>query len=198
MSRVTTNTTPAQRRILDAAVDAFAEHGFGGTATRDIATRAGRSPAAVYIHYETKEELLFAISLGGHQAALACLRGALESSDDPVCRIAEAIRSFSLWHMENAKLGRIVQYELHALSPAHRAQIDELRRQINGLLVGALRAGVSTGDFEIDDLESAARALLSMCIDFVRWFDPAIAKDRHLTARRYADLARHMLRSRAR
>src|SRR5687768_11857388 len=107
--------TEAQQRLLDAAVDMFAVHGFGATSTRDIAARAGRSPAAVYVHHPTKEDLLFAISRRGHQEALACLQAAYDGSSDPVERLHEMVRHFSLWHLENVRLARVSQYELHAL-----------------------------------------------------------------------------------
>nr|MDT0526602.1 helix-turn-helix domain-containing protein [Streptomyces sp. DSM 41633] len=55
-------TPEAARRLLVAAVDSFAERGYHATTTRDIAGRAGMSPAALYIHYKTKEELLHRIS----------------------------------------------------------------------------------------------------------------------------------------
>jgi AcrR family transcriptional regulator len=50
---------------LDAAVNAFAEKGFHGTTTRDIADAIGRSPAAIYVHHRSKEELLYLISKEG-------------------------------------------------------------------------------------------------------------------------------------
>src|SRR6201999_4471764 len=51
-------TPPASRRLLLAALDAFAEHGYFATTTRQIAERANLSPAAVYIHYVSKAEML--------------------------------------------------------------------------------------------------------------------------------------------
>lgn len=66
----------AARRLLTGAIDAFAERGFQATTTRDIASRAGMSPAALYVHYSSKERLLFEISLYGHRAALEILRQA--------------------------------------------------------------------------------------------------------------------------
>ena len=66
-------TPDAARRLLLAAVEAFAERGYHTTTTRDIAGRAGMSPAALYIHYKTKEELLHRISRIGHQKAVEIL-----------------------------------------------------------------------------------------------------------------------------
>ena len=47
--------------------------------SRDIAARAGMSPAAVYVHHDTKESLLFTVSIDGHRSALQVV----ESADDP-------------------------------------------------------------------------------------------------------------------
>ena len=49
------------RRLLVAAVQAFAERGYHATTTRDISTRVGLSPAGVYVYYKSKEELLHRI-----------------------------------------------------------------------------------------------------------------------------------------
>src|SRR5919109_2003429 len=71
-------TPEAARRLLVAAVEAFAERGYHATTTRDIAGRAGMSPAALYIHYKTKEELLFQISKVGHERSVGILAQASE------------------------------------------------------------------------------------------------------------------------
>src|SRR5680860_152711 len=67
----------ARERLLEAAVQAFAERGFHGTTTRDIAAAAGLSPAAVYVFYRSKEELLEQISRTGHERTLELIRDAV-------------------------------------------------------------------------------------------------------------------------
>ena len=49
------------RRVLDAALELFTEHGFEGTSLQDIADRLGVTKAAVYYHFHTKDELLRAL-----------------------------------------------------------------------------------------------------------------------------------------
>ncbi len=44
-------------RILDAAVEVFAEHGFTAAKMQDIATRAGVVPSVLYDHFGSKREL---------------------------------------------------------------------------------------------------------------------------------------------
>jgi AcrR family transcriptional regulator len=186
--------SPARRRLLDAAADAFAEHGFGATTTREIAARAGRSPSAVYIHHQSKEDLLYAVSVFAHDDAMACLRGAYDSADDPARRLWQMVCSFSEWHMANSALGRVVHYELQALTPEHRSAVNAMRRDFKEILVDVLAAGERAGEFDILDADATARALLSMCIDFVRWFDPTRGGEKASeVARLHADLALRMV-----
>lgn len=44
-------------RLLEAALSEFAEKRFHGTTTHAIAAMAGISPAGLYIHHRSKEEL---------------------------------------------------------------------------------------------------------------------------------------------
>jgi AcrR family transcriptional regulator len=54
-------TTEKQRRILVAAADVFAERGFAGTPTAEIAKRAGVAEGTIFKHYKTKKELLIGV-----------------------------------------------------------------------------------------------------------------------------------------
>ncbi|MCC7069726.1 MAG: TetR/AcrR family transcriptional regulator [Deltaproteobacteria bacterium] len=53
--------TEKHRRILDAALEMFAEQGYAGTATAEIARKAGVSEAAIFRHYKTKKDLLIGV-----------------------------------------------------------------------------------------------------------------------------------------
>src|SRR3954469_24703754 len=91
-------TPDAARRLVIAAVEAFAERGYHATTTRDIAGRAGMSPAALYIHYKTKEELLYQISRVGHLRSVGLLEEAAHGAGAPGERLAVAVRAFVSWH----------------------------------------------------------------------------------------------------
>ena len=157
-------------RLLEAAVAAFSEKGFHGTTTRDIAGAAGMSPAAVYVHHKSKEELLHVISRDGHQAALDVVRQARAATSDPVDQLAAVARAFAMFHVEHHTVARILNYELAALSPEHRAEIDVLRTGIDRELRDLVASGVATGAFDISDPALAATALASMGIDIARWY----------------------------
>lgn len=50
-----------RQQILDAALRLFSERGFSRTTVRDIARAAGITDAAIYYHFESKQELLEAL-----------------------------------------------------------------------------------------------------------------------------------------
>ncbi len=186
---------PARERLLLAAVEAFAEKGFTATTTRDIASRAGMSPAAVYVHHDTKESLLFTVSVEGHRAALDVISSA-SAGTDAVERLHRMVREFSTWHAENSRVGRIVQYEFDALTPEHRTEVAGYRRQIERVMQDVLDDGVAAGSLEVADIPGTARAILSLSIDLVRWFSPHGSHSAEEIAGLHADLAVRMTRPR--
>lgn len=171
MSRTAAERASASReRLASAATKAFAERGFHATTTRDIAAAAGMSPAAVYVHHSSKEELLHSISERGHRVTLQLVREAIAASSDPRDQIAGAIRVISQNHAEHHVVSRVVNYELEALSPEHHEQILGLRQQISAALQEVVDRGVATGAFTTPHPRMAANALLSLAVDVARWY----------------------------
>ncbi|WP_329369984.1 TetR/AcrR family transcriptional regulator [Streptomyces sp. NBC_01483] len=186
-------TPDAARRLLVAAVEAFAERGYHATTTRDIAGRAGMSPAALYIHYKTKEELLHRISRIGHDKALDIVRGAAQGGGSAAERLTDAVRSFVRWHAGQHTTARVVQYELEALGPEARAEIVALRRQTDAAVRGIIEDGVAAGDFDVPDVPGTTLAVLSLCIDVARWFNVGGPRTPDEVGALYADLVLRMV-----
>lgn len=186
-------TPEAARKLLVAAVEAFAERGYHATTTRDIAGRAGMSPAALYIHYKTKEELLHRISRVGHDRALAILQAAAAGPGTAAERLDRAVRSFVVWHAERHTTARVVQYELDALSDEHRAEIIELRRRTDAAVRDILNDGVKAGEFDVPDVPGTTLAVLSLCIDVARWFNAQGRRTPDEVGALYADLVLRMV-----
>ncbi|MFE0173957.1 TetR/AcrR family transcriptional regulator [Streptomyces sp. NPDC059002] len=183
----------AARRLLIAAVEAFAERGYHATTTRDIAGRAGMSPAALYIHYKTKEELLHRISRIGHDKALDILRTAADAEGSAAERLAAAVRSFVGWHAAHHMTARVVQYELDALGEEHRTEIVALRRRSDAAVRDIINDGVRAGEFDVPDVPGTTLAVLSLCIDVARWFNASGHRTPDEVGALYADLVLRMV-----
>src|SRR4051794_2372198 len=97
----------AARRLVVAAVAAFADRGYHATTTRDISVAAGMSPAAMYVYYPSKEELLFAASRIAHEAARQAIASSAPDGASPAVRLRAIMRDFTFWHVEHAPLARV-------------------------------------------------------------------------------------------
>lgn len=186
----------SSRRMLSAAIDAFAERGFHATTTRDIAARANLSPAALYVHYPSKAALLAQISLHGHRSTLALLEAALGSTTDPVDQLHAVVADFVRWHAEHHRTARVVQYELAALPDDARTQVAHLRRRIEQLVEEIIRDGTAAGTMDVAEPRRVARAVLSLSVDVARWYSPGGRDTPEVLGRLYADLAARMVGAR--
>ncbi|HZT45657.1 MAG TPA: helix-turn-helix domain-containing protein [Gaiellaceae bacterium] len=108
---MTTRLTAAERRddVLDAALVEFAEQGYEGTSTEDIARRAGISQPYLFRLFGTKKELFKA-------AVARCLRETLEMFQ----RAAEGLRGEDALHA----IGRAYMDELETDRVRLRAQMQ--------------------------------------------------------------------------
>ncbi|MEU5397909.1 TetR family transcriptional regulator [Streptomyces sp. NPDC005963] len=186
-------TAPGHRRILEAALSAFADRGYHGASTRDIAAAAGMSSAAVYAHHRTKADLLFAISEAGHRHVLAVCERALEAETTPVARLRSLVHDYAAWHARHHLLARVVQYELRSLLPEYRAVVVELRSRTEELFGREVRAGVESGVFHTEDADDTTLVILSLGIDVSRWFTPGGTRTPVGIGRTYAGVALTLL-----
>jgi AcrR family transcriptional regulator len=73
----TAHYTAAQQRVINAALELFAEHGVGGTSLQMIADTIGVTKAAVYHQFKTKDEIVLAAA----ETELAKVELAIEAAE---------------------------------------------------------------------------------------------------------------------
>ncbi|MFC9763956.1 TetR/AcrR family transcriptional regulator [Rhodococcus jostii] len=186
-------TSKAAARIRAAAIEVFAAKGYGATTTREIAASLDLSPGAVYPHYKTKESLLFAISLEGHDAALAAVAQADQPTASPAVRLAATVTAYVKWHADNHALARVVQHELRSLSHEHFKAIADIRRTTSRVFTRIIEDGDASGDFQTIDVEAATLAITSLGVDVSRWFPSNTYSEPDTLATRYVELALRMV-----
>lgn len=100
-------------RILQAALAAFAEHGFDGASTRDIARAAGVNQGLITYHYGDKEKLwraavddLFARLATEFEAPMRLL-----GEVDPPTRLRMTVRHFVRFSAAHPELHRLIVQE---------------------------------------------------------------------------------------
>lgn len=183
---------PVARALRTSAVLCIARQGFHSTTTRDITSAIGLSPGALYVHFATKEEVLYAIVRCGHARALESLRAV--AADDDVCDYVERlVGAVASWHARHHVVARVCQYEMAALTAEHLGFVLELRQQYSGVLRSAVERGIARGVFDVPDAQHATRAVLSLGIDPIRWYRTDGPDSPETVGRLYGDLALRML-----
>jgi AcrR family transcriptional regulator len=159
------------RSLLTSAVRCFARNGYHATTTRDICAGVGLSPAALYVHFDSKETVLFDVMRAGHRHALNAVREPavldIDRSDE---RLGAIVSRYTAWHAHHHVAARVCQYELSALTSEHYDEILGLRHRTNEFFHDAVTRGIADGSFAPVDVRRVTRALLSLSIDLVRWY----------------------------
>ncbi len=187
------DTLDAKSRLLAAAVESFAAKGFHGTTTRDIATAANMSPAALYVHHKSKEELLYLICRDTHEATLRLLDEAVDDAAPVADQLVALVRAFVIHYARDHTNARIVNYEMMALQPDHRNEIRELRRTLRRRVTDLVAAGVGSGAFDVANPDMTAVALLSLGVDLSRWYRESLTWSPEQIADHYCELALRMV-----
>lgn len=163
----------AKRRLLEAAIVLFGEHGVHGVSVRDLMGALGQQPGALYGHVQSKQHLLLELVLLGHEEHQRRIQQALlEAGSDPVEQVRAVTRAHVLAHLTYPALSRVTTREARALEPEHRA---ELSRRVAGseqVLLDVIERGLRLGAFHVDAPDLAVAAIGAMGVRAAeRWSD---------------------------
>ncbi len=108
-----------QQKLLNAAIEAFAENGFKGTSTRDIAERAGVHHPLITYHFKNKEQLWRAAADKVFDEFRQSLTASYESSVEecPKTRMASLIRAYIHYAKSQPALHKVLVQEAHFPNP---------------------------------------------------------------------------------
>lgn len=167
--------------VLVAARDAFHEHGFERTGTREIAGRLGILGGSLYYYIDSKEALLFEVlkevQAPGREAVARAL-------SDPGTPAAQRLDALVVEHVR-ATLGDPVGIaltfsELGSLTPEHHAQVlDGLRAYRRGF-EALIAAGQTDGSLRPGPSPKVAALAVLGALNWVhRWYraDGRLAPD---------------------
>jgi AcrR family transcriptional regulator len=130
-----------RERILDIALELFVAQGYDKTSLRDIAERLGTTKAALYYHFERKQDILLELHLRLHALGRETLEQ-LELLEDGEAR-ADAwpglVDRFIDQVLENRDLVLLHQRNINALeeltnNERHQAENDDIEQQFRRLL----------------------------------------------------------------
>jgi AcrR family transcriptional regulator len=169
-----------RERILDTALELFTTKGYDGTSLRDIAERLGVTKAALYYHFERKEDILLELHLRLHTLSLDAL-ASLEGLPGPEVarRWPELLDQFIDVVVDNRQLFQMHERNRNALeqiahNERHAAEQEDMEQVLQRTLshpdvapeqrmrmvasLGAVAGGLLGGAKVFEDLTLEARA----------------------------------------
>ncbi|WP_405494188.1 TetR/AcrR family transcriptional regulator [Nocardia sp. NBC_00511] len=159
-----------RRRIIDAALDCFAERGLHATTMQDICRGCGLSPGAVYCWYPSKEAIIDAVAEERHRHERELLDTALTATD-PRSALHAFLDAYFEWLADPAELQRRrVSVLVWAESLVNQRMWPSVHEGLaqRELAVEAIRAGQHDGTVtDRADPESITRLALALIQGFI-------------------------------
>jgi TetR/AcrR family transcriptional regulator, cholesterol catabolism regulator len=158
--------------ILDAAAQIFAQHGFHGASTQDIADVLGVRQASLYYYFPSKEVALEMVCARGVEGFV---EAAISITERPA-NFAEKLSVLIAAHLQPLRERRdymqVFLNERRYLPTDSRRRIGRHSRALEQVFEDVIRGGVRAGEFRPDlDARLATLAILGMANGVAAWID---------------------------
>ena len=152
------------RQAVHAAAAVFAEKGFHGATTRDIAERLGIKQGSLYYYFKSKEEALGEVCLFGIRDYVERMES-IAAGDQPFeAKLTATIMSHLASYRERNEALKVHNDERLYLPREKRRKLKELGSTYRQRLEGIFEDGVREGSVrDAVDCHFAAQAVIGMC-----------------------------------
>jgi AcrR family transcriptional regulator len=157
--------------IIDAAARVFAERGFHGATTQDIADVLGIRQASLYYYFASKEGALELVCLKGVEGFVEAAKTIAGSSGSAGDRLEWLIRSHLLPLIDRSDFVKVFLNERQHLPTESRRRIGRWSRGLERIFEDVIKDGVRSGEFRHDlDTRFATLAILGMANAAAGWY----------------------------
>ena len=165
--------TPRRRapEIIEAAARVFAERGFHGATTQDIADVLGIRQASLYYYFASKEEALELVCLQGVGGYFEAAKAIAAGPGAAVDKLARLIKSHLAPLTDRSDFVRVFLNERQHLPAESRRRIGKWSRGLERVFEDVLKEGVRRGELRSDlDTRLAVLAILGMANAVASWY----------------------------
>lgn len=155
-----------QWKIVQAALDEFAEFGLHGARVDRIAENAGVNKAMIYYHFKSKENLYHKVLVTHIFEKINSVSEAMHEQKDLREVLVAATKAYLKIFLNNEQLRRLILRELADVdSPVFQMIADVIRESKIPLLVhNHLKRGIEKGKYREVDIQQALVSFITMNI----------------------------------
>jgi AcrR family transcriptional regulator len=158
--------------IVAAALSVFAERGFAAARLEDIAARAGVSKAALYLYFDTKEDLFRAVVSEAVAPNLEALEAAAAEHEGPIEDLVRFLLPSLARIASTSPLGGVVKMvigESRNFPELAKIWHDRLVSRILGAVAGVIARAQARGEVRPGDARIYALSLAGPMLLGVLW-----------------------------
>jgi len=158
--------------IVAAALEVFAEKGFAAAKLDEIARRAGVSKGAVYLYFETKEDIFRAVVTQAISPNLETVKAMAAAHPGPLGDLLRGVAGHFARVIETTPLGgvlKMVVAEAGNFPEVARVWHDELVSQALGAMTLAIESAQARGEVKPGDARTYALQLVAPLVLMVLW-----------------------------
>ncbi len=161
---MTARTIDKQERAVLAAAAVFAEKGYHGASTTDIADRLGIKQGSLYHYFRSKEDALESVCLLGIRDYVSRME-AIATSEQPFeARLVAAVTAHLSSYREKNEALKVHNDERLYLPLAKRSELKQLGSRYRQLLESMFREGLDSGALRPTvDPHFAAQTVIGLC-----------------------------------
>ncbi|HNP63127.1 MAG TPA: TetR family transcriptional regulator [Woeseiaceae bacterium] len=156
--------TRQRQAAIRAAAAVFAEKGFHGACTKDIAERMGIKQGSLYYYFDSKEEALGEVCLFGIRDYVEHMDGIASSGQSFEAKLTATVTSHLSSYRERNEALKVYNDERLYLPEARRRRLKKLgsryRQQLENIFDDAKKSGTVRDTI---DSRFAAQAVIGMC-----------------------------------
>jgi AcrR family transcriptional regulator len=153
-----------RRQAIRAAASVFAEKGFHGASTRDIAAHMGIKQGSLYYYFKSKEEALGEVCRYGIEEYVQHMASIAESDQPFETKLMATITSHLTSYRERNEALKVHNDERLYLPEEKRADLKKLGSGYRQQLEGIFEEGVASGALRQSlDCHFAAQTVIGMC-----------------------------------
>ena len=165
-------TLTTRENIIRASSSVIAKNGFEGATLNEIAQEAGVTEPTIYLHFEGKESLLFAIAEDQMKRYLLFLDDHLQGIRGAENKLSKLIWSHLRYSDTNREFMSVVLFDCRNNRNFYHSSAYTLVRRYSGVLLSILDEGIREGVFRSDMNPALVRDIVFGLMDYeaIRYF----------------------------
>src|SRR5581483_242208 len=163
----------ARSRVLDAAVELFAEQGYDGTSVAQVIGRAGVAKGGFYHHFASKEALLYEVYGDLITRQLANMEEILDRRLPPADTLRALIVDLVETTSASARPALVFWREMHRLGDERTQEYRRMRRRYHDAVRALIGRAQAAGEFaQVASADTVTFTIFGFVNELPLWYRP--------------------------